>query len=106
MSAFHRFPLACAAACVVAISVAAPASALVKHEGNWPEADKLVSLDVTNTPRTDALRKLADAAGWNLVVHAPPGDPVEIHVKQTAAAKVLGMSFRALRYRIKKLGIE
>ena len=25
---------------------------------------------------------------------------------KTAAAKVLGMSFRALRYRIKKLGIE
>ena len=25
---------------------------------------------------------------------------------KTAAAKLLGMSFRALRYRIKKLGIE
>ena len=25
---------------------------------------------------------------------------------KTAAAKILGMSFRALRYRIKKLGIE
>jgi two-component system response regulator PilR (NtrC family) len=30
----------------------------------------------------------------------------QTHYNKTAAAKVLGMSFRALRYRIKKLGIE
>jgi two-component system response regulator PilR (NtrC family) len=30
----------------------------------------------------------------------------ETRFNKTAAAKVLGMSFRALRYRIKKLGIE
>jgi two-component system response regulator PilR (NtrC family) len=28
------------------------------------------------------------------------------HYNKTAAAKVLGMSFRALRHRIKRLGIE
>jgi two-component system response regulator PilR (NtrC family) len=30
----------------------------------------------------------------------------QTHYNKTAAAKVLGMSFRALRYRIKKLGID
>jgi hypothetical protein len=79
-----------AAAAFAATTVAtASAGATVKHEGAWPDADKPVTLDVTATPRTEALRKLADAAGWSLVVHAPPGDPVEIHVKQTPAAKVL-----------------
>ena len=38
----------------------------------------------------DAIRKALEQTRYN----------------KTAAAKVLGMSFRALRYRIKKLGIE
>jgi lipopolysaccharide export system protein LptA len=89
MSSFRGSNLAAAAALVAAALAAAPAGATVKHEGTWPDADKPVTLDVTATPRTEALRKLADAAGWSLVVHAPPGDPVEIHVKNTPASKVL-----------------
>jgi hypothetical protein len=89
MSWFQGSSLAAAAALVAAMSAASPAGATVKHEGTWPDADKPVTLDVTATPRTEALRKLADAAGWSLVVHAPPGDPVEIHVKNTPASKVL-----------------
>jgi hypothetical protein len=89
MSWFQGSSLAAAAALIGTIAATAPAGAVVKHEGTWPEADKLVTLDVTATPRTEALRKLADAAGWSLVVHALPGDPVEIHVKQTPASKVL-----------------
>ena len=51
--------------------------------------------------------------------HAPLGDQLEdveraaiikaleqARYNKTAAAKALGMTFRALRYRIKKLGIE
>jgi two-component system response regulator PilR (NtrC family) len=38
----------------------------------------------------DAIRKALEQTRYN----------------KTAAARVLGMSFRALRYRIKKLGIE
>ncbi len=36
-------------------------------------------------------------------------DPIvlqQIRYNKTAAAKLLGMSFRQLRYRIKKLGLE
>jgi two-component system, NtrC family, response regulator PilR len=32
--------------------------------------------------------------------------PAQTRYNKTAAAKMPGMSFRALRYRIKKLGIE
>lgn len=88
MSRFRSSSLA-VAALAAALCAASPAGATVKHQGTWPDADKPVTLDVTATPRTEALRKLADAAGWSLVVHAPPGDPVEIHVKQAPASKVL-----------------
>jgi hypothetical protein len=88
MSWFKGSSLA-VATLAAALCAASPAGATVKHQGTWPETDKPVTLDVTATPRTEALRKLADAAGWSLVVHAPPGDPVEIHVKQTPASKVL-----------------
>jgi two-component system response regulator PilR (NtrC family) len=57
--------------------------------------------------------------GENLNAGAPLGDHLEdierdaivkaleqSRYNKTAAAKALGMSFRALRYRIKKLGIE
>jgi two-component system, NtrC family, response regulator PilR len=58
-------------------------------------------------------------AAANAASNAPLGDHLEdiereaivkaleqTRYNKTAAAKVLGMSFRALRYRIKKLGIE
>ena len=89
MSRFAGSSLVAGAALLGAVAVALPAGATVKHEGTWPDADKPVTLDVTAMPRTEALRKLADAAGWSLVVHAPPGDPVEVHVKNTSASKVL-----------------
>jgi two-component system response regulator PilR (NtrC family) len=59
------------------------------------------------------------ATGENPKLGAPLGDHLEdverdaivkaleqTRYNKTAAARVLGMSFRALRYRIKKLGIE
>jgi two-component system response regulator PilR (NtrC family) len=67
--------------------------------------------------------QLRPTPGTPEVVNAPSGGPLGDHLdgierdailkaleqnryNKTAAAKVLGMSFRALRYRIKKLGIE
>ncbi len=69
----------------------APALAEVKREGTWPAADPKVSLDVTRAPREEAIRKLADAAGWSVVVHAPSTDPVDVHVKDQPASKVLDL---------------
>src|SRR5258707_476290 len=54
-----------------------------------PDADKPVSLDVAGVPRAQALRKLADAAGWSLVVHGPPGEAIDMHVRAQPAFKVL-----------------
>lgn len=81
-----------AAFAAASLAVAAPADARVKHEGAWPDADKLVSLDVQKTPRDEALRKLADAAGWSLVVRANMSpDLVDLHLKQQPVGKVLDL---------------
>ncbi|WP_394833564.1 hypothetical protein LVJ94_44360 [Pendulispora rubella] len=65
------------------------AFASVKREGTWPGEEKKISLDVSNALKTDAVRRIAAAAGWNVVVHAPPGDLVDIHVKDLPPTKVL-----------------
>ncbi|MFO0678333.1 MAG: hypothetical protein U0169_17480 [Polyangiaceae bacterium] len=67
------------------------ADAAVRHEGTWPESEKKVTLDVSGAPRSEAIRKLGEAAGWSIVVQAPPGDPVDIHVKDQSAGKVLDL---------------
>ena len=72
-------------------SVSSSALARVKHEGTWPDVDKNVSLDLDQVPRAQAVRKLAEAAGWSVVIHAPKGDLVDIHVKDQPPSKVLDM---------------
>jgi hypothetical protein len=74
---------------VACLASTVAADARVRREGQWPEEDVSVSLDVSGAPRAQALRKLADAAGWSLVVHEPAGDSVDVHVKGQAASKVL-----------------
>jgi hypothetical protein len=78
---------------VLAASLAATvaADARVRREGQWPDEDASVSLELSAVPRAQALRKLADAAGWSLVVHEPAADPVDVHVKGQAATKVLDL---------------
>jgi hypothetical protein len=61
----------------------------VTREGQWPDTDPDVTLSVTNLPRTEALKRLAAAAKWSIVVEIPPGNPVDIHVKRQPASKVL-----------------
>jgi hypothetical protein len=82
----------------------ASADARVKREGAWPDADRPVTLDLDDVPRRDALRKLADAAGWSLVVHAPAGDKVDIHVKAQPASKVMEILLDDGDYTVKRDG--
>lgn len=65
----------------------------VKHVGDWPtdDKDKKVTLDASGLSRAEAVRRLAAAAGWSVVVHAPAGDPIDIHVKNQPAGKVLDL---------------
>jgi cytoskeletal protein CcmA (bactofilin family) len=67
-----------------------PSAALaeVRHEGDWSD-DPEISLDLDNVPRAEALRRLADEAGWNLVINAPKGDLVSLHVEDQPASKLL-----------------
>ncbi|HEX3345119.1 MAG TPA: polymer-forming cytoskeletal protein, partial [Polyangiaceae bacterium] len=95
--------LACAVV-AASLTAAVAADARVKREGAWPDADKAVTLDLDGTPRRDALRKLADAAGWSLVVHAPPGDSVDIHVKAQPASKVMEILLDDGDYTVKRDG--
>jgi hypothetical protein len=61
----------------------------VKLEGTWPEVDKPISLDASKMPKSEAVRRIADAAGWNIVWPSPSDDPVDIHVKKQPATQVL-----------------
>ncbi|MFO0670590.1 MAG: hypothetical protein U0235_13325 [Polyangiaceae bacterium] len=66
----------------------------VKHEGTWPEQDKNVSLDVSGVSRSEAVKKLADAAGWSVVAEglAPSGaSTVDLRVKDQPASRVLDL---------------
>lgn len=76
-------------ACLIAVS--AGAAAAVRKQGVWPAKERVVSLDARGVSRSEALQKLADAAGWSIVVHAPPGDPVDLRVKNQPAATILEM---------------
>jgi hypothetical protein len=78
-------------ALVALVLVSSLALARVRHDGAWPAQEKPVTLKLQATPRADAVRALAKAAGWNVVVHAPKGDPVDVEVTDVAPSKVLDM---------------
>ena len=89
---------------LASLTTACVASATVHREGIWPDAEKTVTVDVSGLPRAEAIRKLAEAAGWSIVVQAPPGDPVDIHVKGQPASKVLDLLLADADYVAKRDG--
>ena len=78
-------------AVLLALLVSPLAYARVRHDGQWPAQEKPVSLKLAHTPRAEAVRQLARAAGWSVIVHAPPGDPVDVDVTDVAPSKILDM---------------
>ena len=76
---------------LLGVLFASQAFAAVRLEGAWPDADKPISLDAERLPRSEAVRRVADAMGWSIVLHAPTSDPVDLHVKEQPASKVLSM---------------
>jgi hypothetical protein len=78
------------AALGLAISLAAGAAlGAVSRQGEWPEVDPLVSLSVQALPRSEAVKLLAERAGWSIVLKAPSAEPIDVHVKDQPASKVL-----------------
>lgn len=95
----RQFSLFFSGLTVVALALAPlSARAEVRRDGQWPDADPSVTLDVDGVPRSEALNRLAKAAGWSIVVSAPKGDPVTVHVSQQPAGKVLDLLLADGRY--------
>ena len=67
----------------------------VERTGTWPASaeEKKVSLDLAHVSRHDALTKLAEAAGWNLVLRMDDvdgdKDRIDLHVKDESPSKIL-----------------
>jgi hypothetical protein len=80
------------------VALAPVARADVKLEGEWGGADKTVALDVEGLPRSKALERLADAAGWSLIVADAPTDAVSLHLKDQPPRKVLAILLAQGKY--------
>jgi hypothetical protein len=82
----------------------APARADMRREGEWPaDEDERVTLSIEG-PRAEALRRLAEAAGWNVIAIGAQTDPVSIQVKDQPAAKVLELLLSDGSYVAKREG--
>lgn len=91
-------------AALSALSLSSASLAEVRRKGSWPDKDKLVSLELRRVPRDEAIKKLAEAAGWSVVVHAPNGDPVDVRVKDQPAGKVLDLLLLDSSYEARRDG--
>jgi hypothetical protein len=67
----------------------ATALGAVTRRGEWPQDDPLVSLSIQSLPRSEAVRLLAERAGWSIVLEEPSSEPMDVHVKDQPASKVL-----------------
>jgi hypothetical protein len=89
---------------LLAVSLAKRAGADVRFDGTWPEKDKLVSLDADRISRSDAVKRLADVAGWSIVVTGSPKETLDVHVKDEPANKVLTLILSDGKYVAKRDG--
>lgn len=88
--------------CFLLALAAVPAHADMRREGEWPDdASERVSLAVDGT-RSEALRRLADAAGWSIVGSALKDEPVNVHVTDQPAGKVLALLLGDGNYLVKR----
>jgi hypothetical protein len=79
----HRWLLLLAVLLIAGLS-----SGAVKREG-FGRSDKTVTLDLSSVTRAEAVRKLAEAAGWSIVFKALPEDRIDLHIKNQPASRVL-----------------
>ncbi|HEY2510391.1 MAG TPA: hypothetical protein VGI39_06035 [Polyangiaceae bacterium] len=89
------------------MTVAATAGATVKHEGTWPASETPVSLDATNLRRDDAIKRLADAAGWSVVLKTAEeksSDTLTLHLKNQPPSKILDLILSGGAYVAKRDG--
>ncbi|AUX36926.1 MULTISPECIES: polymer-forming cytoskeletal protein [Sorangium] len=70
-------------------SASGAATAEILRKGAWPDVEPKVSVEVSSEPRNEALKRVAQAAGWSLVLNVPPGNVVDLHVQDQPADRVL-----------------
>lgn len=79
-----------AATLLATVFAAKGAFAEVKREGEWPSSDKNVSLDVAGS-RSEAVKRIADAAGWSVVTDGVGEGNVDLHIKDQPPGRVLDL---------------
>jgi hypothetical protein len=91
---------------VVAVSaLAGTAHATVKHEGAWPATDKNITIDGDGLSRDQAIKKIAELAGWSVLVKLKDaGEPLALHVKDQPASKILDLVLSDGDYVVKRDG--
>jgi hypothetical protein len=65
------------------------AEAALERRGTWPAEEPAITLDLKQKSRSDALEALADQAEWSVVFRGEGGVPVDVHVRDQPADKVL-----------------
>lgn len=80
------------------------ALAEVIREGSWPASEPKVSLSAEGLPRAEAVKRLAEKAGWSVVIQSPSSTPVDVQVKDQPADKVLEILLSDGRYVAKRDG--
>lgn len=73
------------------LAMTAPAGASVEKKGEWPAEDKKITLNIDHTSQANAIKRLADEAGWSVVVRGTGDEIAELHVKDQPADKVLAL---------------
>ena len=76
----------------------------VRREGTWPEEDRAITVDLSSVSRAEAVRKVAEAAGWNVVFKGLPDDRIDVHVKKQPASKVLDLVLSDASYVARREG--
>lgn len=73
------------------LAVTATAGAAVEKKGEWPAEDKKVTLNLDQVAQEDALEKLAEEAGWSVIIKGMGDEKTSLHVKDQPAEKVLNV---------------